>query len=489
MTEPARLLIVSNRLPLTADVVGGRAVVRRSVGGLATGLQGPHQQGNGLWIGWPGQLEGLDADARCEVEAQFEEMRAVPVHLTAKEVDVFYEEISNAVLWAICHDRIDRLPLRVTGWETYEAANARFADAVAERWRPGDIVWVHDYQLLRVPAMLRQRIPEARIGFFLHIPFPNPEVFFTLAVRKWLVEGTLGADVVGFHTRRYRGHFTGALRRLLGLEMDASEHVTYGGRRIRLGIFPMGVDAADFTTRGDAPEVHAETLELRSSAERLLVGIDRLDYSKGISRRLLAFERLLVQHPEWRGRIRLVQVAVPSRGRVSEYRRLRREVESLVGRINGKFATPTWTPIQYLFRSVPQHTLLALYRAADVMLVTPLRDGMNLVAKEFVATRSDEDGVLVLSEFAGAVDELRDAVIVNPYDVDQVAEVIHSSLMMERAERRTRMRKLRAQVIEHDVHRWAKEFLTALDPGHDVAGLGGGSLRQPASIDDVVQRT
>jgi len=489
MTEPARLIIVSNRLPLTATVVDGRAVVRRSVGGLATGLQGPHQQSNGLWIGWPGQLEGLDAEARRQVDAQFAEMRAVPVHLTPHEVDVFYEEISNAVLWAICHDRIDRLPQRVTGWETYEAANQRFADAVAEQWKPGDVVWVHDYQLLRVPALLRQRIPDARIGFFLHIPFPNPEIFFTLAVRKWLVEGILGADVVGFHTRRYRGHFTGALRRLLALEMDASEHVTYGGRRIRLGIYPMGVDAADFARRGDTPEIHAETLELRSSAERLLVGIDRLDYSKGISRRLLAFERLLVQHPEWRERIRLVQVAVPSRGRVTEYRRLRREVESLVGRINGKFATPNWTPIQYLFRSIPERTLLGLYRAADVMLVTPLRDGMNLVAKEFAATRTDDDGVLVLSEFAGAVDELRDAVIVNPYDVDQVADAIHSSLLMDRAERRTRMQKLRAQVGEHDVHRWANEFLASLGATRGVTPVGGASLPRPRGIEDVIRPT
>ena len=463
MTSRGRLLIVSNRLPVTVSVEAGHSVVHRSVGGLATGLRGPHEESGGLWIGWPGDLNGLDGDARREVHAQLAEMRIVPVHLSRREIEVFYEEISNAVLWAICHDRIDRLPLRVTGWDVYEAVNARFADIVAEQWRPGDLVWVHDYQLLRVPKLLRERIPEARIGFFLHIPFPNPEVFFTLSVRQWLVEGMLGADLIGFHTRRYRGHFTAALRRLLGIEMDATEHVTYKGRRTRLGMFPMGVDAADIARRASAREVSALKLEFKPASQRLIAGVDRLDYSKGISRRLLSFERLLIEHPEWRGRVQLVQVAVPSRGRVDEYRRFRREVEALVGRINGEFATPSWTPIQYLFRSVPQDTLLALYRAADIMLVTPLRDGMNLVAKEFVASRSDEDGVLLLSEFAGAVDELRDAVIVNPYDVDGVANSIHAALTMDGSERRSRMRRLRTQVFEYDVERWVKSFLETLN--------------------------
>jgi trehalose 6-phosphate synthase/phosphatase len=457
-----RLLIVSNRLPVTIVESHGRAVVRQSVGGLATGMRGPHQQRNGLWIGWPGPTSDLDPATRADIDAQLSALRLVPIHLDQREIDVFYEEISNAVLWAVCHDRIDRLPLRVSGWDVYEHVNARYADIVAEHWQPGDTIWVHDYQLLRLPALLRERLPQARIGFFLHIPFPNPEVYFTLSTRRWLVEGMLGADLIGFHTRRYRGHFTAALRRLLGMEMDASDHVAYNGRRIRLGIFPMGVDAADFATRSTARDVSARTLELKTSTQRLLVGIDRLDYSKGIARRLASFERLLIGHPEWRERVRLVQVAVPSRGRVNEYRRFRREVEALVGRINGEFATPTWTPIQYLFRSVPAETLLSLYRAADVMLVTPLRDGMNLVAKEFAASRTDEDGVLLLSEFAGAVDELRDAVIVNPYDIDGVADAIHHALAMDGVERRTRMRRLRAQVFEHDVHRWAGEFLDTL---------------------------
>lgn len=459
-----RLLVVSNRLPVTVTARGGRAQVKASVGGLATGLREPHQQSGGTWIGWPGALDALAPEARADVERQLEAMRLAPVALSRSEQKVYYEHIANGVLWPICHDRLDRLPLRVSGWDVYEEVNARFADAVAERWRPGDLVWIHDYQLLRVPALLRQRIPEARIGFFLHIPFPNPEIFFALSTRRWLVEGMMGADLIGFHTRRYRGHFTAALRRLLGIEMDADATVRYEGRRVHLGVFPMGIDAARFAERAASRQVAAKARELKTGPQRLLLGIDRLDYSKGIPRRLYAFERLLQKHPEWRERVRLVQVAVPSRAGVREYRRVRREVDALVGRINGELGTATWSPVHYLYRSVSTSTLLALYRAADLMLVTPVRDGMNLVAKEFAASRIDEDGVLVLSEFAGAADELTTAVRVNPYDVDVMADAMHEALVMPGRERRDRMRALRAQVLENDVHRWAARFLDALAP-------------------------
>ncbi|MGH2897869.1 MAG: alpha,alpha-trehalose-phosphate synthase (UDP-forming), partial [Solirubrobacteraceae bacterium] len=271
-------------------------------------------------------------------------------------------------------------------------------------------------------------------------------------------------DVIGFHTRRYRGHFTAALRRLFGLEMDADAHVRYQGRPIALGIFPMGIDAAGFAERAKNRAVTSAVLEMRGKVphERLVLGIDRLDYTKGIPRRLIAFQRLLHQHPEWNGRVRLIQLAVPSRSGVRAYRRLRDEVERLVSRINGEFATPSWTPIQYMHRSVDDETLLALYRAADVMLVTPVRDGMNLVAKEFVACRNDEDGVLVLSEFAGAAEQMVDALIVNPYDVEGVGDAVHRALSMDGAERRRRMRRLREHVFEHNVSRWAGEFVEAL---------------------------
>jgi trehalose 6-phosphate synthase/phosphatase len=458
-----RLLIVANRLPVTVSVQEGRAAVCKSVGGLATGLQGPHERSGGLWIGWPGNVEGLSPEMQSDVDHQLAALRVVPIALDAREVGLFYEQISNEVLWPICHDRIDRLPLLVDGWEVYESVNARFADAVAERHQPGDVVWVHDYQLLRVPALLRERLPDAQIGFFLHVPFPNPEIFFTLPTRHWLVEGMMGADLIGFHTRRYHGHFRAALRRLFSVEADSAGIVRWRSRRVKLGVFPIGVDAVDFAHRAAAREVVAKTMEYKSSSLRLLVGIDRLDYTKGIPRRLMALKRLFLMHPEWRERVCLIQVAVPTRGEVDAYRGFRREVSSLVGQINGEFATPTWTPIQYIHRSVASEVLLALYRAADVMLVTPLRDGMNLVAKEFPAARIDEDGVLVLSEFAGAADELTDAILVNPYDVDGTAEAIHRALTMDATERRHRMRRLRQTVQEFDVHRWAESFLGELE--------------------------
>lgn len=458
-----RLISVSNRLPVTVTTENGQVVIKRSSGGLATGLRRVLSGERGVWIGWPGQLGELSEAQRHRIVRQLADLGTAPVNLSDHEIEVFYEEISNGVLWPLCHDRIDRLPLRIEGWDVYETVNQRYADAVVDAWQPGDTIWVHDYQLMRVPALIRRRLPHAKIGFFLHVPFPNPEIFFTLPVRRWLVEGMLGADLIGFHTRRYRGHFTAALRRLFGIEMDVpTSAVAYDGRRVTLGIFPMGIDAASFAERAVSRDVNVLTLELRQPASRLLVGIDRLDYSKGIQRRVLALQQLLIDHPEWRERVRLVQVAVPSRGRVGAYKRFRHDVESLISRINGEFATPAWTPIHYIHRAVSPATLVALYRAADVMLVTPVRDGMNLVAKEFAACRSDEDGVLVLSEFAGAVDELTDACIVNPYDITGVAETIHTALTMNGTERRTRMRRLRAQVFEHDVRRWAEEFLAAL---------------------------
>ena len=461
--ERGRLLIVSNRLPVTVTMKGGRPAVQRSVGGLATALRSTHGEPGTLWIGWPGDLDALADSDRGDVRRQLHAMRVAPVSLSRKEVKVFYDHIANGVLWPICHDRLDSLPLRITGWDVYERVNERFADVVADHYRHGDSIWVHDYQLMRLPALLRRRFPRARIGFFMHVPFPNPEIFFTLPVRKWLVEGMLGADVIGFHTRRFRGHFTAALRRLLGIEMEADATIRYDGRRVDLGIFPISVDAAEIARSASEREVTNSVLDLRTDEQRLLLGIDRLDYSKGIPRRMLAFERLLTDHPEWRERVRLVQVAVPSRGNVSAYRRFRKEVDALVGRINGQFATPTWVPVHYMYRGVPQTQLLSLYRTADVMLVTPMRDGMNLVAKEFVASRTDEEGVLILSELAGAADELTDAVIVNPYDVDGMAEAMHQALTMEAGERRRRMRALRAQVSANDVHRWTSKFLEVLE--------------------------
>lgn len=457
-----RLIIVSNRLPVTVRRTNEGVTVERSSGGLATGMTGPHESRKGLWIGWPGDMTDLSNAEQQEVDRQLAEHRLVPIALSVDEVNRYYENYSNAVLWPLFHYFTSRLPLIVDDFGVYERVNARFADAVATQYQPGDLIWVHDYQLLLVPAMLRARIPEARIGFFLHIPFPSSEVFRLLPNRELLIEGLLGADLVGFHTAGYLRHFASAVHRITSAP-TAVDRIRWKHGDVHLGVFPMGIDAEQFSVTASSSEVHNLVAEHTREGIRLLVGVDRLDYTKGIPRRLLAFETMLQRHPELHGKIRLVQVAVPSREKVEAYREFRDGVDAIVGRIHGEFATPAWSPIHYLYRHLSPVALLALYRAADVMLVTPLRDGMNLVAKEFVASRSDGDGVLVLSEFAGAATELSEALRLNPYDIDGTAETFHRALSMPEEERRMRMAVLRDRVMQHDVHRWARAFLARLE--------------------------
>ena len=457
-----RVLIVANRLPVTVKATDAGVDVQRSSGGLATGLLRPHEQSGGLWIGWSGAPEELTADQRSELDEQLAAMRLVSVPLTADQVTRYYENFSNGVLWPLFHYLLDQVPLHVRDWDAYAEVNERFADIVAEHYRPGDLIWVHDYQLLLLPDLLRKRLPDARIGFFLHIPFPSEELFRTLPERDRLLRGLLGADLVGFHTPAYLRHFAASLTQL-GLTVEIDK-VQLSGREVRLSVFPMGIDAAAFMKLAEDPAVQQEATALRSDESvRLLIGVDRLDYTKGIPQRLLSYERMLQTHPELRERVRLVQVAVPSRTGVEAYQEYRALVEGLVGRINGDFGTPRWVPVHYIFRSLSEQELVALYRAADVMLVTPLRDGMNLVAKEFVASRTDGDGVLVLSEFAGASWELPEAIQVNPYDVDGMAESTYRALTMDPDERRSRLTPLRTRVETYDVHRWAATFLEQLE--------------------------
>ena len=453
---------MANRLPVTVKVTDAGVDVQRSAGGLATGLLRPHEQSGGLWIGWSGAPDEITAAQHAELEQQLTEMRLVAVPLTADQVTRYYEGYSNGVLWPLFHYLLDQVPLHVRDWDAYVDVNERFADIVARHYQAGDLIWVHDYQLLLLPDLLRKRLPDARIGFFLHIPFPSEELFRTLPERDRLLRGLLGADVVGFHTPAYLRHFAASLTQLgLTVEID---RVQLTDREVRLGVFPMGIDAASFSALAEDPAVQAEAKALRGDESvRLLVGVDRLDYTKGIPRRLLSYEKMLQTHPELMERVRLVQVAVPSRTGVGAYQDFRALVEGLVGRINGDFGTPHWVPVHYIYRSLSERELVALYRAADVMLVTPLRDGMNLVAKEFVASRTDGDGVLVLSEFAGASWELPEAIQVNPYDVDGMADSTYRALMMGPEERRARLAPLRVRVETYDVHRWAATFLEQLE--------------------------
>jgi trehalose 6-phosphate synthase/phosphatase len=456
------LLIVSNRLPVRIVTDGDATRMERSAGGLATGLGSALERRSATWIGWPGDLSQTDAATRRSIEAQLAELHLVPVHLSVDLVRRYYDGFSNRVLWPLFHYLTYALPFDMSDFDAYEAANERFAETVASRWRPGDVVWVHDYHLLLVPELLRRRCPEARIGFFLHIPFPSSELFRSLPGRERLLRGMLGADLIGFHTAAYLRHFASTATRILGAATEI-EWVRWGGRDVRLGVFPMGIDAAGFAATAAEPAVAREAAELRADGQvRILLGVDRLDYTKGIPRRLLAFERLLELHPELREKVRLVQVAVPSREDVDAYQATRSRADELIGRIHGVFATPRWVPVHWMYRSFSREQVVALYRAADVMLVTPIRDGMNLVAKEFVASRTDGDGVLVLSELAGASAELAEALHVNPFDVEATAESFHRALTLPESERRRRMAALRRRVLQYDVHRWVEDFLGTL---------------------------
>lgn len=484
-----RVLIVSNRLPVTVEKSGDEVAVRPSSGGLATGLRGVHGRADSLWIGWPGRTEDLDERRRRGLDARLAERRLVPVHISDADVDAYYERFSNGLLWPLFHYMLGHVSPESDGWETYERVNREFATAVVREWKPGDVIWVHDYQLMALPAILRERLPDARIGFFLHIPFPASAVLRTLPCREEILRGLLGADLIGFHTSSYVRHFAASLLRILGLETSV-DTVRVGARDVRIGAFPMGVDAPHWAALGADVRVRARAAEVReTSAGAILLGIDRLDYTKGIPRRLLSFERLLTDHPEWLGRLQLIQVAVPSRASVRAYKDYRKQTDALVGRIHGAFATPRWSPVQYLYRSISEREVAALYLAADALLVTPIRDGMNLVAKEFVAVHGDDDhGVLVLSEFAGAAAEMAEAVHVNPYDLRATAEAFHRALTMAQDERRTRMRSLRRRVFEHDVGRWTETFLDALSAASISQANAHASLATPEEIEQTIER-
>jgi trehalose 6-phosphate synthase/phosphatase len=480
-----RLLIVSNRLPVTARAVDDGVRLTAASGGLATGLRPWHESSGGLWIGWPGDVSRFTPAQRSELDHRLHERAIVPVHLSPDQIDRYYHGFSNRVLWPMLHYLIDRVPVDAMGWDAYAEVNEAFADAVAGVYRDGDMIWVHDYQLMLLPGLLRKRVPRARIGFFLHVPFPSSEVFRILPWRSEVLNGLLGADLVGFHTFAYVRHFVSALFHLEGLETDI-DRLWVDGREVRIGAFPMGVDAAGFAAVAETPEVVAEAEAIRREAggRKIVVGVDRLDYTKGILRRLQAVARLLAREPDLRDRMRYIQVAVPSRGEVESYRTFKREVEKSVGEINATCGTLRSAPVHYIHRSLSQRQLVGLYRAADVMLVTPLRDGMNLVAKEFAASRVDEDGVLVLSEFAGAAAELDGAVVVNPYDIEGVAGSIQRALSMPAGERHARMAALRRRVAAHDIHEWADGFLERLAsmPGSAGTGAAAGTARSLASV-------
>jgi len=466
-----RLIVVSNRLPFVFrrnDTGGWRAEPGR--GGLVTALLPVLRHRGGMWIGWAGAVDdspGLNDQLVAAGEGAGYMLKGVP--LTAEEVRNFYEGFSNEIIWPLFHDMQLLCNFDPAYWRTYCEVNRKYARAVHETSAPGDFVWVHDYHLMNVAAELHRLGSASRTGFFLHIPFPPPDIYLMLPWRMTLIEALLQFDLVGFQTLRDRRNFLQCVRALVkGANVEGRGQVvqvTAGARTMRVGNFPISIDFNAFLRQAAAPEVAARAKELHTLLPRrkLMLGIDRLDYTKGIPLRLQAFHDVLSRYPALRERVSLIQVVVPSREDIPEYRDLKTRIEQLVGKINGSFVDPGgWVPVWYVYRSLTRLDLLAYYRAADIALVTPLKDGMNLVAKEYCACSIEEDCVLILSEFAGAAEQLaKGALLVNPNDIEGVADAIHRAFHMKKGERQTRMRRMRRLTRDQDVFWWVDSFLHA----------------------------
>jgi trehalose 6-phosphate synthase len=481
--EPAdggrNFVVVAGRLPVDrVEEPDGETSWRPSPGGLVTALEPVMREAGGVWIGWSGDA----GPAPGPFEANG--LSLVGIGLSAEEVRDFYEGFCNATLWPLYHDVIAPPQFHRHWWEAYVAVNRRFAEAAATHAARDATVWIHDYQLQLVPQMLRDRRSDVRIGFFNHIPFPGYEIFAQLPWRRQVIEGLLGSDLVGFQRRADAANFLRACRRATGLTTRGPTVRVAGPdgtREVHAAAFPISIDSAALSQMAEREDVRKRAREIRDALgqpEIVLLGVDRLDYTKGILHRLKAYGELLNQVRLGPPQAVLVQVASPSRERVEAYRELRDEVELTVSRINGQHAEVGSTPIHYLHQSYPREEMAALYLAADVMLVTPLRDGMNLVAKEYVACRSDESGALVLSEFTGAADELGGAFLVNPHDIEGLKDTIVRATVVSAAEARRRMRSMRRRVREHDVAYWAASFLRTLDhipaeTGRDDADSAG----------------
>ncbi|MGH3521232.1 MAG: alpha,alpha-trehalose-phosphate synthase (UDP-forming) [Mycobacterium sp.] len=465
-------VVVANRLPIDMErLPDGSTTWQRSPGGLVTALEPLLRRRRGAWVGWAGIV---DAD---EEPIEAEELQLHPVRLSADDVAQYYEGFSNATLWPLYHDVIVKPIYHREWWERYVDVNRRFAEATSRAAAAGATVWVQDYQLQLVPKMLRELRPDLTIGFFLHIPFPPVELFMQMPWRTEIVEGLLGADLVGFHLPGGAQNFLILSRRLVGANTSRGSvgvrsrfgEVQVDSRTVRVGAFPISIDAGDLDHKGRDRNIRRRAREIRAeigNPRKILLGVDRLDYTKGIDVRLKAFAELLAEGRAKRDDTVLVQLATPSRERVESYQVLRNDIERQVGHINGEYGEVGHPVVHYLHRPVPRDELVAFFVASDIMLVTPLRDGMNLVAKEYVACRSDLGGALVLSEFTGAAAELQQAYLVNPHDLEGVKDAIEAALDQPVEEGRRRMRALRRQVLAHDVDRWARSFLDALAEAH-----------------------
>ena len=468
-----KTIIISNRLPVQLQISNGEITAIPSVGGLATGMKSVHSGGDSLWIGWSGLTdEEIPEELAPKIDKALAKHGSSKVNLNSNEVDGFYYGFSNRTIWPLFHYFLEYSEFELESWNIYKDVNQKFADAILEKAGDDDTIWVHDYQLMLVPQMVREKRPNISIGFFLHIPFPSFEIFRTLPWREEVLQGLLGSDLIGFHTYDYERHFLSSVRRLLGLEVSFND-IYLDDRVIKVDSFPMGIDYKKFS---DAAKENSEKSENQHSElqqrlnthkksdpeAKFFLSIDRLDYSKGIAKRLYAFEYFLNKYPEYKEKVRLIILAVPSRSNVPQYQLLKKEIDELVGRINGEFSTVSWTPIWYFYRSMPFENLIDLYTSSDIAWLTPLRDGMNLVAKEYIATRTDKTGVLILSEMAGSANEMNESLLINPNNFEQIADALKEAITMPIEEQKQRNTILQKRLERYNVEKWANDFMNSL---------------------------
>ena len=475
----AKNIIVSNRLPIRISKVENSFKFTATSGGLATGMKSVHEHENSLWVGWPGIcIYEIAPEAWVPLAKGLEENNYAPVLLDKEEVENFYYGLANKCLWPLFHYFIEISTFSETHWETYVEVNKKFSQSVIDKIAPGDTVWIHDYQLMLCPKMIKDARPDVNIGFFLHIPFPSFEIFRTFPCREALLEGMLGADLIGFHTYDYERHFLSSVRRILRKEVQFNR-VINGFREVVVDTFPMGIDYDKFYRKAEEHLAQKENekselkkqLELhRKGAEsgKLILSIDRLDYTKGVVNRIEAFDLFLTKYPEYLEKVRLLMLTVPSRSDVPEYAKLKKETDELVGRINGKYATVNWTPIWYYYRAMSFDDLIDLYMTSDIAMITPVRDGMNLVAKEFIASRVSGDGVLILSEMAGASKELFEAILINPFDKNAMADALLKAITMPVEEQKQRNIGMQKRLSRYTVDYWAKDFMKALQSKNEI---------------------
>ena len=472
-------IIVSNRLPLQISIENNQLKVSQSVGGLATGLKSVHKQGKSLWIGWPGIAnEDIPEKSVKEVDTIIKNEKCFPVYLNREELDLFYDGFSNKTIWPLFHYFTQNATFEKKYYDAYYMVNEKYAQAIIDNINPNDQLWIHDYQLLLVPQMVKKKSPDVQIGFFLHIPFPSFEVFRILPWRNEILEGMLGSDLIGFHTYNYERHFFSSVRRLLGYDINFNQ-INLKSRLVFADTFPMGIDYNRFHEA--AKKQQQKSIKDKSNIQqelnkhllltpeiKLVLSIDRLDYTKGIATRLKVFEYFLEKYPEYKEKVTLIMLTVPSRSDVEEYQHMKSEVDELVGHINGKYSTINWTPVWYFYRSLPFENLVDLYTTCEVALLTPIRDGMNLVAKEYIASRADKKGVLIISEMAGVAQEMSEALVINPNNFEEISDALKEALSMPDEEQIERNTFMQARLKRYNVEKWSTDFLSALGKVEDL---------------------